>query len=277
MILGTTACLNKFFFPLRLKNTLSAILSSPLTLITAGSGFGKTTAVSCFLDKIRKDVDCHWYTCFGELPERAWSGICTLLSFADPHTADFLSKITSPTLDSLGNISLLMDTFSCNKETILVIDNYQLAKFQAPYLLLDALAAHHCRNLHLVVLTQPIQTERMQTVSNPHISQIFQDVFNFQAKDIQKLFAKNGAAISETEAERLYALTGGWAAALRLHILQFLDSGRLSEQVGIDELMERSFWGLMDDEQRSFFLGLSLLDTFLLVCRLRLYDLLICK
>lgn len=253
---------NKFFFPLRLKNALSAILSSPLTLITAGSGFGKTTAVSCFLDKIRKDVDCHWYTCFGEIPERAWSGICTLLSFADPHTADFLSKITSPTLDSLGNISLLMDTFSCNKETILVIDNYQLAKFQAPCLLLDALAAHHCRNLHLVVLTQPIQTEGMQTVSNPHISQIFQDVFNFQAEDIRKLFAKNGAAISEMEAERLYALTGGWAAALRLHILQFLDSGRLSEQVGIDELMERSFWGLMDDEQRSFFLGLSLLDTF---------------
>lgn len=253
---------NKFFFSLRLRNALKTLFFSPLTLITAGSGFGKTTAVSCFLDKIRQDVDCHWYTCFGEAPERAWSGICTLLSFADPHTSDFLSKITSPTLDSLGNISLLMDSFSCDKDTILVIDNYQLAGFPVPYRLLDALAAHHCSRLHLVVLTQPIRLDKLRSVSNPHINQIFQNTFIFQPEDIQKLFVKNGAGISARQAERLYALTGGWAAALRLHILQYLASERLSEQVAIDELMERSFWGLMDDAQRSFFLGLSLLDTF---------------
>lgn len=253
---------HKFFFSPRLKKALRSILHSPLTIITAGSGFGKTTAVSCFMDRIRQDADCHWYTCFGELPECAWSGICTLLSFADPQTAGFLSKITFPTLDNLGNISLLMDGFSCDRETILVIDNYQLAKFPAPYPLLDALAAHHCRKLHLVVLTQPIQAEKVPAASNPYINHIFQDVFNFQTEDIQRLFARNGAAISAGEAERMYALTGGWAAALRLHIQQFLASGKLSEQVGIDELMEQSFWGLMDDDQRSFFLGLSLLDTF---------------
>lgn len=251
-----------FFFPPGLKGALQAISFSPLTLITAGSGFGKTTAVSCFLDKLPQDVVCRWYTCFGEPPERAWSGICTLLSFADPHTADFLSKITSPTLDSLGHISLLMDGFSCDKETVLVIDNYQLAGFPVPYRLLDALAAHHCKKLHLVVLTQPIHTEHVLAVSNPHIAQIFQDVFNFQTEDIQKLFKKNGAEIKVEEAERLYAITEGWAAALRLHLAQFLSDGTMSGQMGINELMERSFWKFMDGGQREFFLGLSLLDTF---------------
>lgn len=253
---------NIFFFPPRLKNALKSILSLPLTLITAGSGFGKTTAVSCFLDKHRQDKVCRWYTCFGEPPERAWSGICTLLSSADAHTGDFLSKITSPTLDNIGSIALLMDGLSCDTETILVIDNYQLAGFPAPYRLLDALAAHHCRRLHLVVLTQPICTETVSSISNPHIGQIFQDVFCFQTEDIRKLFGKNGVEIRAEEAERLYELTGGWAAALRLHLTQYLASGRMSEQVGIDELMERSFWGALDAGQRSFFLGLSLLDTF---------------
>lgn len=253
---------NTFFFPPRLKTALKSILSYPLTLITAGSGFGKTTAVSCFLDKLRQDTVCHWYTCFGEPPERAWSGICTLLSFADPYTGDFLSKITSPTLDNLGSIALLMDGLSCDKETILVVDNYQLAEFPAPSRLLEALAAHHCRRLHLVVLTQPLCTEKVSTVSNPHIGQIFQDVFNFQTEDIRKLFEKNGVGICAREAARLYELTGGWVAALRLHLSQYMESGRLSEQVGIDELMERSFWGALDDSQRCFFLGLSLLDTF---------------
>lgn len=253
---------NTFFFHYRLKTALKSILSFPLTLITAGSGFGKTTAVSCFQDKHRQDAVCHWYTCFGEPPERAWSGICTLLSFADPHTGDFLSKITSPTLDNLGNIALLMDGLSCNTETILVVDNYQLAGFPEPYCLLDALAAHHCSKLHLVILTQPICTEKVSTISNPHIGQIFQDVFNFQTEDIQKLFEKNGVEIRAKEAERLYELTGGWAAALRLHLSQYLVCGRLCEQVGIDELMERSFWKALDVDQRSFFLGLSLLDTF---------------
>lgn len=252
-----------FFFPPRLRNALKSILSSPLTLITAGSGFGKTTAVSFFLDNTAQGKVCRWYTCFGGREgECAWSGICTLLSLADPHTADFLSKISSPTLDSLGHISLLMDGLSCSKETILVIDNYQLAGFSVPYRLLDALAAHHCKKLHLVVLTQPIHTEKVLAVPNPHIGHISQEVFCFHTQDIHKLFLNNHAEISMEEAERLYQMTEGWAAALRLHLTQYLTGGTLSEQVGIDELMERSFWGPMDDGQRAFFLGLSLLDTF---------------
>ncbi len=257
-----TAPTHNFFFSPRLRAALKSILESPLTLITAGSGFGKTTAVSCFLDRLRQNAACRWYTCFGESPERAWSGICTLLSFADPHTGDFLSKITSLTLDNLGNVALLMDGFSCNNETILVIDNYQLAGFPEPYCLLDALAAHHCQGLHLVVLTQPICMEKAGMISNPHIGQIFQDVFNFQTEDIRRLFEKNGVKICAEEARRLYEWTGGWAAALQLHLTQYLAHGRLSEAVGIDELMERSFWSGLDCSQRSFFLGLSLLDTF---------------
>lgn len=253
---------SEFFFPRRLKNEMKFILSSPLTLVTAGAGFGKTTAVSGFLETLSEERVCRWYTCFGEPPERAWAGICELLTFTDPNTAGFLGKIGLPTLDNLGHIALLMDGFCCGNETILVIDNYQLAGFQESYRLLNALAAHRCKNLHFVVLTHPIHEGTAQPVFNPRMHQIEQATFCFHGAEIQTLFSKYGANISARDAELLDMETEGWVAALRLYLSHFLSGGALNENVGINELMERVFWQPLGEEQREFFLGLSLLDTF---------------
>lgn len=252
----------RLFFPSRLKNEMKSILSAPLTLVTAGSGFGKTTAVSSFVETLSEEQVCRWYTCFGEPPERAWAGICELLAIADPNTAGFLTKISAPTLDSLGHIALLMGGFHCERETILVIDNYQMAGFPEPYRLLDTLAAHRCTNLHFVVLTHPIHMGAAQSGSNPHIHQIEQTLFCFHGSEIQTLFSRLGANICSQDADLLDTETEGWVAALRLYLSHFLSGGALNENVGINELMERVFWRPLREEQREFFLGLSLLDTF---------------
>lgn len=251
-----------FFFPARIKNAMRSILSFPLTLITAGAGFGKTTAVSAFLEALPGARTVRWYTCFGEPPERAWAGLCALLSLADAHTAGFLAKLGVPAPDSLGHISLLMDGLSCGGETVLVIDNYQLAGFPEPYRLLDALAAHRCKNLHLAVLTQPICAGAAPAVFGPRIHTVGQEVFCFRAAEIGTLFARCGAEITSEDAALLAAETEGWIAALRLCLSHFLSGGALRENVGMGELIERVFWQPLRPKQRDFFLGLSLLDTF---------------
>ena len=252
----------KTHFPPRLAGALTAISERPLTLITAGSGYGKTTAVSNYLEHLPEEWACHWYTCFGEPPERMWEGICALLAFGDRRTAGLLSKLDQPGLDSLGRIALLMDSFSCARETVLVIDNFQLSAFPAPFRLLDALAAHRCGRLHLVVLTQPIHTGEALSVSSPRVHQIEQGAFCFGAADVRKLFRLWGAELEPEQAAQLAASTEGWVAALRLHLAHFLSGGALDESVGMNELMEQAFWRRRSERERRFFLGLSLLNTF---------------
>lgn len=255
---------HKIIYPAILSEALEGMLSAPLTLLSAGSGFGKTTAVSAFLESRLSDTDssCYWYTCFGEPPERAWSGICRLLAHADEKTSGYLNKLDIPRPDMMGYVAQLMDEADCKQDTVLVIDNFQLAGFSEPYRLLDALSLHRCPKLHIIVLTQPVKEGEMLDVSNPQIYKISQSAMCFTPPDIQKLFAASDARIHHVRAAWLYEETGGWIAALRLHLSGFLAAGRFNEQTGMSELMERVFWRSLDEEQQRFGMMLSVLDTF---------------
>lgn len=255
---------NKVIYPAILAEALEGMLSAPLTLLSAGSGFGKTTAVSVFLERRLSDTDssCYWYTCFGEPPERAWPGICRLLAHADEKISGYLNKLDMPQPDLFGYVAQLMDEMDCKRDTVLVIDNFQLAGFPDPYRLLDALSLHRCPKLHIIVLTQPLREGEMLDVSHPQIYKISQSALCFTAPDIQKLFAASDAKITPVQAKRLYEETGGWIAALQLHLSGFLSTGRFNEQTGMGELMERVFWRSLDEDARRFGVMLSVLDTF---------------
>lgn len=212
---------------------------------------------------LSEDSSCHWYTCFGELPEQAWKGICGLLGHVDSKAAEYLANLDLPQLELLGYIAQIMEQFCCERETILVIDNYQLAGFPAPYRLLDTLSFHQCGKLHIVVLTQPITAEGIWLdVSSPHILKITQSDFCFDTSDIRRLFHHAGVSLTVNQAEALYDSMGGWIAALQLQLSSFHNNRKFHEQEGIDELMARSYWRFLNEEQKTFGMRLSLLDTF---------------
>ncbi|MDD2956362.1 MAG: LuxR C-terminal-related transcriptional regulator [Oscillospiraceae bacterium] len=250
------------YIPAKVKNAVDAITQKPLVLITAGSGYGKTTAVVNCLGQIPRSTIYHWYTCFGELQERAWEGVCRLISYADARVGEYLSKLEKPTVNNMGYIASLMAEIACDRETILVIDNFQLAAFSAPYLLLNAMAAHGNKKLHIAVLSQPLYTNRGSNALDPRICHITQEVFCFSPQDAVKLFSLGAAALDEEQAARLCDATDGWVAALRLHMAELYAKGSLSENIGIGELMEHAFWSRLSETQQKLFLGLSLLDTF---------------
>lgn len=251
------------FFPDKFREHLMAMLKAPVSLVSAGSGFGKTTAVSHFLEEYRiAGMEIKWLTCFSSAPARTWREICSMLSRADSETATALSKVLYPAPDNLSHISALLNNFSCEKDFVLVIDDYQFSGFPEPYHLLDALSMHGCEHLHLIFITQPMEKNGCSGPVNPWIYHMTQEDFSFCSKDIQKLFAKLGRRITSAEADSLYAATGGWIAALMLQLTYYVKGGRLGEPLALSELIYQTFFLPLSEEQRSFFLMLSLLDTF---------------
>ncbi|WP_342759193.1 hypothetical protein [Kineothrix sedimenti] len=61
-----------------------------------------------------------------EAPAKVWDGICSLFGEIDEETAAKLRSLELPTLDSLADIVLLLRKVRCERDTFLVIDNYQL-------------------------------------------------------------------------------------------------------------------------------------------------------
>lgn len=252
-----------YYFPEKLAQNLKPILEAPLTLISAGVGFGKTTAVSCYLkSNLSSEKNIRWYTCFENPPWQIWSDLCTLLETADAITARQLQKLNTPTQDNLNYICLLAESISCEKETYLVIDNYQNCGFAAPDQVLNALACHRCPRLHLIFLSQPLSQYSFHITNNSNIYCLDQKHFVFHAKDIQMLFACNGIRLNNEETQYLWENTGGWLAPLCLHLSSYLTDQRPGAKLRINELIEEIFWSVLDREQKDFFLMLSQLNTF---------------
>lgn len=251
------------YFPGKLQVHLRHLLEAPVTLVTAGSGFGKTTSILYFMEHcLTGQAVVRWYTCFGGDPAQTWTDICTLFSAAGETTAARLQKLEYPTPDNLGHLSLLANELTCTEETYLVIDNYQLAGFPEPYAVLDALAGHRCPQLHLVVITQPITRGSKCCAASPRIWQVGQDSFCFMPEDIGRLFARRNVALDAEQTGQLYAATEGWVAPLRLHLSGYEAGGTLDVYLKLDELMEQVFWQPLSPAEQYFFMSLSQMDTF---------------
>ena len=122
-----------YFFPKQLKVQLDSIRQYPLTIVEAPSGFGKTTAIQKYLEKISGPASSvYWYTCLNEPPSGIWNGICSLFAKIDGKTAVNLNRLNLPDADALADLSSMIREVRCPSETFLVIDSFQLMKSRIP-------------------------------------------------------------------------------------------------------------------------------------------------
>ncbi len=250
------------YIPPLLKEALERAADYPLTLVEAGSGFGKTTAVAEVLGSPAfRAFDTHWHTFFGEPPEKAWEALAALLGKADRNAALYLKKLILPTVSAIAEISAAMGDLRCEGKIILVLDNYQLAGFESAARLLDALSSHRCPGLHIIVATQPLRREAA-TVTNPRIHRIEGRLFAFGREDVKNLFTISGIALSEAQAGELMETTEGWVYALRLQMASYRERGVFESVRDVSQLMETALWNRLCERERELLLRLSPFEKF---------------
>ena len=106
---NSTPVSKPYYFTDKMQHALPGILHSPLSVIEAGSGCGKTTLIAeCFLKRTGTGMRHYIYTCLGESPEKAWEGICTLFQEVDEAVGRRLLDLAPPCNDSITAITLQM-------------------------------------------------------------------------------------------------------------------------------------------------------------------------
>lgn len=251
------------YLPPRLRSELKKITSYPLTLIEAGSGFGKTTAVDQHLRSLeKKELAVHWYTCLNEPPEAAWKHICALFRRVNPRIAELLEKLIVPTASVMAEVGSLMRELSCLQETVLVIDNYQQLPFEDLLNLLRAFALHRCESLHIVVITQPLSRTTLYLAPSSMVHFIDQQAFYFSLPDIIAFFKGANLPLKLAEAKAVFRVTEGWIAALRLHLQHYRETSNIQIFPGLGLLLDAVFWDGLDESERFFFMQLCPFDAF---------------
>lgn len=266
----------------RLAKVLTRITDFPLTILTSGPGFGKTTALSAYLRS--SDMTYAWY---GASPQDndfipfVSHIIYTLRQSVPEFGESLLAELHSGgNRNSSEDIIALADLFlnelvSLSERTILIIDDYHLVE---PTTSIDEWMQYvvsylpDCDKMGIVISSRAKpQWDGLAALRiRGHVLEIGKEELAFNEEEIDVLYNDYyGYPLTKQQLERIYKQTEGWIIAVQLIWQRLLSSnGSLEELLQAPrDTMEELFQFLALElfqkqslSMRSFMLETSIFD-----------------
>ena len=242
----------------RLKSKLNQICVSPVIVVEAAPGYGKTTAIRDFLeDQLSKGTPVYWFTAADETPAIGFRRLCREIDKIDNRAGERLLKIELPNAATIGEACDALRSILCRHETYLVIDNFQYLQTTLPPAFFTALVEHGGEGLHIIVVTQMLKRDMLAVMTVHGVLHVTALDLRLDADDICRYYALTGVSVTLDEAQRVAKYTEGWIAAVYLQLRAFREKQKLSSDYSVLALMEHLVWDGLDEEQQTFLLRLS--------------------
>jgi LuxR family transcriptional regulator, maltose regulon positive regulatory protein len=250
--------------------------SVPLTLLSAGAGFGKTTLLSTWASQSTDLVA--WFSLDDQDndPTRFWTYIIAALRHSGPALCAVgeaaLAMLHSPQPPPMASalISLINELAALAQDTALILDDYHLVRRRAIHESLQFLLDHLPSCLHLLIASRvdpPLALARLRArgqlieIRDADLRLGSKEATSF-LKEVMKL------SLSEQDAQYLETRTEGWIAGLQLAALSmrrhddvpaFIKAFTGSQRFILDYVQEEILEQLPEPQQR-FLLYTSILE-----------------
>lgn len=224
----------------RVQVLLSSVLDYPLTLVLAGTGYGKSTALA---DLARLDKTLFWYS-VTEPDHDPLLFLIHLISAFGQHDLPYGEEALHALEENGGRASpaaltpLLNDlTAGLNSDAILVIDDYHIVhEVNEIGALVRQLINYRPPHLHIVIASRqmPEHLDLTRWRIKGEMVTITHSDLAFTKEEIETLFREQfGVSISRQQVQRLASETDGWALALQM-VWQSMQRG-----AGLDGVLAR--------------------------------------
>ncbi len=250
-------------------------LKRKLILVSAPTGFGKSTLVTGWLDE--NDYTAAWLSLdHGDNdPVRFWTYLIAAIQTIHHEIGVEARQIVSaPELRSTEPvaISLLNDISQLAHELILVLDDYHIIEAGQVHADLSYLLDHQSPNLHIVLITRidpSISLARLRVQSQ--LVEIRAEDLQFSIEEATTLFnEKMGLNLKPEHIEALNTHTESWVVGLQLAAMSlkgqpsydaFIEAFTGSHQFILDYLTEEVL-DTLSEVLRGFLLRTSILERF---------------
>jgi LuxR family transcriptional regulator, maltose regulon positive regulatory protein len=204
----------------RLARKLLGASQHPLTIVRAGAGYGKTTALA-HLAALRPGT--RWYG-LGEADRDPLVFLLHLIAGFAPDGARSVAMLEleggaakhwARAVDALAND--LHDRLA--DDVLLILDDFHLAEGPATQRIVERLVEHGPATLHVVLGTRraPSLARMARWHASGDILEVGKGDLAFAVDEVSELFwARRGEELAEVDAERLLEETDGWPIALNL-------------------------------------------------------------
>jgi len=220
------------YFSERLLDGLAVMAETPLTVVEAPVGYGKTEAVREFLR--RKGLRRVWVPVLDASESAFWRTFCRELERL-PEAAEIARALLClgyPASDPVRRDAAreLLSQLRLAEATALVVDDLHQLSFAPDFgAFCEILAQSGIAGLHIVLVTRHLYAgDTVLARMKGHLARIGPDTLAFTLEEISGYSALCRIALNPAEAVALHKATGGWIAGVYLHLQHYAAHGAFS-------------------------------------------------
>jgi LuxR family maltose regulon positive regulatory protein len=248
-----------------LRLAFSAIFASPLTVVEAPMGYGKTEAVKGVLASSQAQEA--WATALAGSPESFWPGFCRELSRVAPESGEAVSRLQAIGLPrdpaQIAATVEIMAGLSFPAPTVLVFDDCHLLP-QSFVGVCEGLATCPGFGAQIVAISRNSWGGgNSLPISRPLVSRVDRSLFALTPGEIAQYFALCGVSLGREAALRLHEATEGWISALYLCLVWYRQNGDFSSMPkDIAARMREMVFDPLSPQAKEMLLALTPLERF---------------
>jgi len=258
----------------RIDELLSEGSSSPITYVTGGAGYGKTSAVYSYLQK--NDAQTIWVQLseVDNVETRAWENFSHACSSIDVSFAEELKQLSFP--DTASRIQQFLDAYydyvDQSKKCYLVFDDLHNITNERILLAIRSIAIRIKKNLNIII-TSRIKNMLDDIAAYEHeddeqdlIFEINQEQLAFTRDETTALLCREECVAEPGFIGSIHALSEGWPLIIGMAD-ELLNDKKVNRDYIIKSIrcnaistIGREFFGQLPDDLRKFTVAMSLIS-----------------
>ncbi len=252
--------LNTLYISKRLEKSLLKIKTANLTTLIAPMGYGKTTAINWYLNKISEEATILKISIYSNHFNYFWQSFQNAFSHAQ---IKGLEKIDFD--KDLMNVGMIIDLISrqLKGEYYLFIDDYHLMNNKEVTAFLILLA---CKlpSFHLIIASRNTFLTNKQIVElGGKLYTLTIDQLCLNKEELSIYTKRCGLNLTRQQLDSLFHSSEGWFSAVYLNLCTYLQKGiLLDQQYDIYEMFYEAMIEPLNEHLKNFVIIMGLTDEF---------------
>ena len=252
----------------RINELLAAAVKSPLIIVCAGSGYGKTHAVAEFIRS--SGISAVWMQLSEQCNDAShfWEYYMTNIAYSLNIPVTKVVEIGFPDSDDKYNRYIaLRNTKVPNRKYVIVLDDFHLINSPAVIGYFERIFREMPRNVSIILICRELPKINISSLQvRGLIPNINDDELIFTEHELDQYFQQQGLLMQPETLHKIYQDTKGWAFSINLIARSLKRSPEYSGYVrsavkqNIFKLMETEVWGEASERLRHFMARISLID-----------------